>query len=286
MAQINCRVCGKTIIVPESRKDILKCCSKECRKVYEQGLTTIVNCEHCQKLFDVYVHELPRKRYCSRECSDRGKQRKVEVQCETCGKLFYKPKSKIQGEHVYCSRGCAHKGMQKRKTMKCVICGAPVTRAQSQFKGNAVCSAECNSQYARKRATGGNSPVYNSLNKSCIVCGHEFVEPVSRVRQGKGKFCSRQCKYAYYKEHFQEYNNPNWRGGGKGYRGPNWNEQRKRALIRDNFTCQKCGAETNLVVHHKEPWQYHESDYRIANRMENLVVLCVPCHISLHKSNP
>lgn len=58
-----------------------------------------------------------------------------------------------------------------------------------------------------------------------------------------------------------------------------WFRKRKRILIRDNYTCQKCGAKKNLRVHHKKyisgrrPWQYNE---------KHLITLCNLCHEKEH----
>lgn len=44
-------------------------------------------------------------------------------------------------------------------------------------------------------------------------------------------------------------------------------------IQRDNFTCQNCGAETNLLVHHKIPRRLGGLD-----TPDNLVTLCKICH--------
>jgi len=75
--------------------------------------------------------------------------------------------------------------------------------------------------------------------------------------------------------------------------GPNWHEQRKRALERDNYTCQWCGKQAGqekwwqiVHVHHKRKirWFYdYEAqaiDYEIANDLYNLVTLCKACHVA------
>ncbi|MFF4557178.1 HNH endonuclease [Streptomyces sp. NPDC001422] len=54
-----------------------------------------------------------------------------------------------------------------------------------------------------------------------------------------------------------------------------WTRRRARVLARDRFTCQKCGARTDLEVDHLVPvarggsWE-----------LSNLWVLCRPCHRS------
>lgn len=76
-------------------------------------------------------------------------------------------------------------------------------------------------------------------------------------------------------------NNHNWKGGRPKYRGADWQKQRKLALQRDNYTCQKCGKlqsdlRCELSVHHIVP--YHDGG---GNDLPNLVTVCVSCHFSL-----
>ena len=52
---------------------------------------------------------------------------------------------------------------------------------------------------------------------------------------------------------------------------------RKRALARDNWRCQNCGTAENLQVHHIR-WRSHLGD----DSLDNLITLCVGCHISTH----
>lgn len=62
--------------------------------------------------------------------------------------------------------------------------------------------------------------------------------------------------------------------------GPNWEVQRQRALERDRYTCQVCGASgqgRSLHVHHKTPFRMFDSFIQ-ANLLENLVSLCPECH--------
>jgi endogenous inhibitor of DNA gyrase (YacG/DUF329 family) len=198
--------------------------------------------------------------------------------CETCKKTFFSKPSRKNGEHIYCSKKCASVGLQNRETRKCFVCGKPIVRPKSHFTGNPVCSNECNSKLKEIQLLGEKHPAFHSDKMKCLVCGKEFFEPKSRVSAGKGKFCSKPCKYIYFKEHFAEENNPNWSGGSQNYRGPNWNEQRKRALIRDEFTCQSCGKQEKLAVHHKIRYAEFNGDWKSANRLTNLTTLCSSCH--------
>jgi len=68
--------------------------------------------------------------------------------------------------------------------------------------------------------------------------------------------------------------------------GPHWLRIREQVRMRDNYTCQNCGArETNRDhdVHHIVPLRSFRSGtgpppYELANRMDNLVTLCPTCH--------
>lgn len=85
-----------------------------------------------------------------------------------------------------------------------------------------------------------------------------------------------------------------WEGGYEDrYYGPNWSEQRKRALERDDFRCQMPGCnltrekhrelyDRDLTVHHLIPIREFDDDlgvgHKQANRLENLVTLCLEHH--------
>jgi len=78
-----------------------------------------------------------------------------------------------------------------------------------------------------------------------------------------------------------------WRSAPVDY-GPNWPEQRARALERDRHRCRHCGAPERPGrehdVHHIRPFREfgyipgENENYRQANRLENLITLCPSCH--------
>lgn len=82
--------------------------------------------------------------------------------------------------------------------------------------------------------------------------------------------------------------NPNWKGGYDYYYGPDWPEQREKALKRDGYECRRCGISNeehkqqhpqnaSLEVHHITPFIEFD-DHAEANRLENLIALCSTCH--------
>jgi len=76
------------------------------------------------------------------------------------------------------------------------------------------------------------------------------------------------------------------------YYGSNWQEQKKKARTRDNFTCVKCGKTTkehkrSLDVHHVKSFSSFTSldedgdqiiDWQKANTLDNLITICRQCH--------
>jgi DEAD/DEAH box helicase domain-containing protein len=70
--------------------------------------------------------------------------------------------------------------------------------------------------------------------------------------------------------------------------GPNWPEQRDAARARDGYRCRQCGApereDRQHDVHHLTPFRAFgyvpgvNDLYKLANRLENLILLCSACH--------
>jgi len=73
--------------------------------------------------------------------------------------------------------------------------------------------------------------------------------------------------------------NPRWLGGRSGipYTGNGWWSENLRKYIheRDYETCQICGSQQNLDIHHKD---FGKSDHQ----PENLTLLCHKCHVRVH----
>lgn len=79
---------------------------------------------------------------------------------------------------------------------------------------------------------------------------------------------------------------PGWKGGYDRNYGPSWPRQRRKARKRDGYTCQRCGMpqeehkkkqNQKLHVHHIRPFRLFE-DSKEANKLQNLITLCISCH--------
>ena len=76
----------------------------------------------------------------------------------------------------------------------------------------------------------------------------------------------------------------------KPYSTGKWKRLRQVILDRDNGLCQHClrGGRTNggNHVHHIKPWLEGKNDAereRLFYDVDNLEVVCEPCHIEIHK---
>ena len=87
------------------------------------------------------------------------------------------------------------------------------------------------------------------------------------------------------KGRFKGEKNPYWKGGYEPYYGPNWEEQRIKALERDGHRCRVCGVNKGkLDVHHIVPFRnFGRRHYLKANTLDNLITLCISCHATLEQ---
>ncbi|MFH2007843.1 MAG: DEAD/DEAH box helicase [bacterium] len=78
-----------------------------------------------------------------------------------------------------------------------------------------------------------------------------------------------------------------WRRDAVGYRGPDWQAQRRLVRARDGFACVHCGeseAARQHDIHHLRPFRSFgyvrgvNRAHREANQSDNLVTLCRSCH--------
>jgi len=110
-----------------------------------------------------------------------------------------------------------------------------------------------------------------------LAGGNRSIRKIRRnERKGKGKIKRKKKRKKKNEESRNIQIRMNYRKDLEDYR---WINQREQVLKRDNYTCQKCGAKTNLQVHHlkyipgRRPWEY---------KRELLITLCSSCHKKEH----
>ncbi|GAF70585.1 unnamed protein product, partial [marine sediment metagenome] len=93
-------------------------------------------------------------------------------------------------------------------------------------------------------------------------------------------------------------NNPMYKDGRSFFYGPNWVKQQDTCRERDDNICQLCsktkvehihnnslGKPTphNMIIHHIIFFEeFGEENYKKANKLTNIICLCMSCHSSIH----
>ena len=155
---------------------------------------------------------------------------KVRCICKQCGKEFFLYPSKIKDTYGnFCSRECYGKwrsehirgektSLWKGGPVKCVCqeCGRTFFEKPSRIKQGKgkFCSRVCVSRWVSKHRRGQNSPRWKEKVKcTCKQCGKTFYVIPSKIKQGGGKFCSRECLYKWRSEHESGEKSKSWKGG-------------------------------------------------------------------------
>lgn len=146
---------------------------------------------------------------------------RVTLKCLTCGLVFERLKSQINGKRAYCSKDCFDKG--RSTVVTCSVCGKqyaiPSSLSAKKRKGikNNYCSTEC---YDTAR-------VKPDIHKSCAVCGKKFS--VKPYRADKIVTCSKECSVIYRKTVIAE----------------------KQTIPTEYKTCEVCNKQFVSVKRHK-----------------------------------
>ena len=121
----------------------------------------------------------------------------------------------------------------------------------------------------------------------CLGCNNLFSIPRWRVKQGRGKCCSRECVNKYQKT-LVGVKSPRWKGGTSprfGSKSTAWKVMRLWALERAKHKCNKCKKKIkgfDAIPHHKKPYSKCEN-VEEAFGPDNIKILCRSCHSKLER---
>lgn len=118
---IKCENCGKDIYQTKTQYNRAKhhFCSNKCQKEFQhKEKFEDRKCEICEQLF--HVSKCSSQRFCSVQCQAKWqsaqtgvlnpKYKKIEIDCEYCGKKYYQKLYKTKnGQHNFCSNECRQK---------------------------------------------------------------------------------------------------------------------------------------------------------------------------------
>lgn len=173
--------------------------------------------------------------------------------------------------------------VRKQYTLTCKHCGKEFTSLRNNKK---YCSKECLDKH-----------IYPS--KVVVKCGYcgKNVEIIACKAQNNHVFCDESCYALYRKFIYKQPSGPDSHWYGKrGSETPNWqgglsyepysslfdNALKEQVRVRDNHTCQICGAKQKaqkLSIHHID---YNKKN----NDKSNLVSLCRKCHSITNGNRP
>lgn len=169
----------------------------------------------------------------------------------------------------------------------CDHCGDPTPKWEHQIENNeyAYCGRRCKGA-AMSEQTGEEARSWEGgkVEIVCEWCGDTKTVKPSKV--DKSRFCSQGCMVEWRVENFSGEDHPRWNGGYNRYYGPNWYQQRREVLERDDYECQSCPVDREQhnerygcdpVVHHITRFGDFDN-YKEANELSNLITLCKRCH--------
>lgn len=276
-----CEWCGTEFFkIPAlKRRDEHHCCSRDCYTAWQGRNKVEFTCETCGKSFWL-PPSAPKYfacRFCSRECAGNAEAH-VWLICDHCGISFSIPPSRLDSAR-YCSAECKQLHEQDRVELVCQQCGQTYEVQHARKDESKFCSLDCRIAYYESH----KSPLYDQIEVVCEWCGSTYNVKPGKVESTR--FCSRECLYAGHSEAMSGENHPNWKGGPLKTYGGNWLHQRRRAVERDG-ECRACGSLNSpngqgLDVHHIIPIREFDGNWRLANRLVNLISLCRTCHAAI-----
>jgi len=165
-------------------------------------------------------------------------------------------------------------------TKTCSYCKKNFNRKIDKRRSYLFCSFGCYQSFRK------NKP--KQFNCKCLECEKQFYKKPSAIKNGEGKFCSRECKHAnqrlginirgesYNDRHLlrQSSQYRSWRDKSKKLRG----NKCQKCGIKDRVLCLCCGNRIYLHVNHVKPFATYP---KLRFDPENSSVLCPKCHLGL-----
>jgi len=211
------------------------------------------SCDDCCKSYTVQDSLSAHYRSGNNNCSG--------VECPTCDKDHF-----VNERGMKCHHSRIHGESLRGVTFNCDVCGEEAVKEPHHYNQNGknYCSHECQGKDLQQTKT-----------VECEHCGEaNTYSPPSEA----SRFCSRECA----NEHLCGEQHPSYKAR-IDYYGHKWKPQRERALERDGYQCQICGAGREEIgksphVHHITPVRKFD-DPNDAHDLDNLVTLCPEHHM-------
>jgi hypothetical protein len=309
MTELDCPVDGCEYSTETKRGLSIHASAKHPDLDYDFSSRETDTCDFCGGEYKYYPSSRNRGRenyFCGKECADKFKAKDgLDTECAECGEGVHIPPSQVkevdgyEQKNHFCNKECESSFKSRewvgenhpnwdggRERVSCEECGGTYSVHPNQLEETRFCSVECRRQNWRE----------DKKEYSCANCGHT-VEKMAHNVKGQQTTCSKQCFKEFMSSTRKGKDNPQWQGGRFEYYGPNWPEQRKKTLERDNESCQECDMtrdehyqnyNEDLHIHHKVPRRQIIDEenptieqFELANSLDNLVTVCKSCHRKL-----
>lgn len=167
-----------------------------------------MTCKNCGKEFKVKYCREDERDFCSKDCyyewvkktgSRRGKnhvqwKKKIPKNCENCGKKFKVPPSRKDAR--FCSLECYHEYIKGENNphhkdtteVECDWCGKTLERKPWQLRDHNFCDKDCFGKWNAQNLS------VKKVKRKCKYCGKTFFTYPSKVRNGGGVYCSKECR--------------------------------------------------------------------------------------------
>lgn len=112
-------------------------------KVHPEDGGVTLACERCGDVFRRKASAASYARYCSDECRDRSRRRRVTLPCEFCGEEFWTHECR-EDLARFCSLACKYASRTlPRTTMHCSWCGEQIERLEVDEYNDRFCDKQC-----------------------------------------------------------------------------------------------------------------------------------------------
>lgn len=226
-------------------------------RVHDERIPETKECEICDDDFEILPSQRETRPTCSHGCKSK----------------LYSEKEMLSGEE--------NPAWVERIEKTCDWCEDTYEVLPSRTDRTRFCGRECRSEWRSVAVSGKNHYLWKE--KVAVECEH--CGGTIEVRPSKAsstRFCSRRCQADWRSENRSGANSPLWNGGVPDYYGKHWS--RHRSIVKQHYqVCQICEDDetTSLLdVHHYTAYKRHDSNI-VANRLDNLVLLCRECHKSV-----
>lgn len=173
-----------------------------------------------------------------------------------CGSTVTPGKSFVSG----------HNGRGQRKqrvVVSCIACGVSFSGTARAMRNRSFCSNTCRDKY-RAELTGPSNPNYKRIEMECGICGKPFSTPPARLKRSQ-VYCSMECGREGRRRKIS----------GKSRSSRPYGK--RKAKVRDQFSCRICGFDLAVHAHHITHRKNGGSSH-----VDNLITLCPNHHALAH----